>query len=161
MPKPSVGKKKALIASKAVSQGVNTKQKKKVRTNVHFFRPKTLKLDRKPKFPRRSIAGENKMDQYRIIRHPLTSESAMRKIEDQNTLVFIVDVRANKHQIRDAIFKMYQIKAAKVNTLIRTDGSKKAFVRLTSDFDALDVANTIGLVQIFYQVFFLQYILLY
>eukprot|EP01023_Acetabularia_acetabulum_P004313 TRINITY_DN11794_c0_g2_i1.p6 TRINITY_DN11794_c0_g2~~TRINITY_DN11794_c0_g2_i1.p6 ORF type:complete len:102 (-),score=4.35 TRINITY_DN11794_c0_g2_i1:406-711(-) len=101
------------------------------------------------------------MDQYRIIRHPLTSESAMRKIEDQNTLVFIVDVRANKHQIRDAIFKMYQIKAAKVNTLIRTDGSKKAFVRLTSDFDALDVANTIGLVQIFYQVFFLQYILLY
>merc|ERR1712169_102947 len=121
----------ALIASKAVQQGVNTKQKKKTRTSVHFYRPKTLKLNRNPKYPRRSVLGENKMDQYRILRHPLTTESAMRKIEDQNTLVFVVDVRANK----------YQIKAQKVNTLVRPDGSKKAFVRLTPDFDALDVAN--------------------
>ena len=90
--------------------------------------------------------GENKMDQYRILRHPLTTESAMRKIEDQNTLVFVVDVRANKYQIKDAVNKMYKIKAQKVNTLVRPDGSKKAFVRLTPDFDALDVANTIGLV---------------
>lgn len=86
------------------------------------------------------------MDQYRILRHPLTTESAMRKIEDQNTLVFVVDVRANKYQIKDAVNKMYKIKAQKVNTLVRPDGSKKAFVRLTPDFDALDVANTIGLV---------------
>merc|ERR1712188_250573 len=100
MPKPSVGKKKALIASKAVQQGVNTKQKKKTRTSVHFYRPKTLKLNRNPKYPRRSVMGENKMDQYRILRHPLTTESAMRKIEDQNTLVFVVDVRANKYQIK-------------------------------------------------------------
>jgi len=36
--------------------------------------------------------------------------------------------------------------ADKVNTLIRPDGSKKAYVRLTSDYDALDVANKIGLI---------------
>merc|ERR1711982_29199 len=129
MPKPSVGKKKALIASKAVQQGVNTKQKKKTRTSVHFYRPKTLKLNRNPKYPRRSVMGENKMDQYRILRHPLTTESAMRKIEDQNTLVFVVDVRANKYQIKDAVNKMYKIKAQKVNTLVRPDGSKKALNR--------------------------------
>ena len=86
------------------------------------------------------------MDQYRVIKHPLTSESAMKKIEDQNTLVFIVDLRANKYQIKDAVAKLYQIKAAKVNTLIRPDGTKKAFVKLTPDFDALDVANTIGVI---------------
>lgn len=115
----TVGKKKALIATKAVKQGVHTKQKKKIRSNVHFYRPKTLKLNRKPKFPRKSVNKENKMDQYQIIKHPLTTESAMKKIEDQNTLVFIVDLRCNKFQIKDAVNKMYNIKAQKVNTLIR------------------------------------------
>ena len=36
--------------------------------------------------------------------------------------------------------------ADKINTLIRPDGSKKAYVRLTSDYDALDVANKIGII---------------
>ena len=42
----------------------------------------------------------NKLDHYAIIKFPLTTESAMKKIEDNNTLVFIVDVKANKHQIK-------------------------------------------------------------
>lgn len=43
----------------------------------------------------------------------------MKKIEDNNTLVFIVDVKANKHQIKHAVKKLYDIDVAKVNTLIR------------------------------------------
>ena len=35
---------------------------------------------------------------------------------------------------------------AKVNTLIRLDGEKKAYVRLALDYDALDVANIIGII---------------
>ncbi|KAH6834551.1 ribosomal protein L23AB [Perilla frutescens var. hirtella] len=34
----------------------------------------------------------------------------------------------------------------KVNTLIRPDGTKKAYVRLTPDYDTLDVANKIGII---------------
>ena len=59
------------------------------------------------------------MDHYAIIKFPLTTESAMKKIEDNNTLVFIVDVKANKHQIKHAVKKLYDIDVAKVNTLIR------------------------------------------
>lgn len=70
----------------------------------------------------------------------------MKKIEDQNTLVFIVDVRANKPQIKAAIKSLYDIKAAKVNTLVRPDGQKKAYVRLSSDYDAIDVASKIGII---------------
>ena len=140
----SVGKKKALIASKAVAKGVNTKSKKNIRTSVHFYRPKTLVLSRKPKYARKSTVGDSGLDHFQILRYPLTTESAMKKIEDQNTLVFIVDIRANKYQIKDAVKKLYQIKAAKVNTLIRPDGKKKAFVKLTADSDALDVASKIG-----------------
>ena len=43
----------------------------------------------------------------------------MKKIEDNNTLVFIVDIRADKKKIKDAVKKMYDIQTKKVNTLIR------------------------------------------
>lgn len=81
-----------------------------------------------------------------ILKFPLTTESAMKKIEDNNTLVFIVDARATKKQIRDAVKRMYDIVADKINTLIRPDGAKKAYVRLAADYDALDVANKIGII---------------
>lgn len=69
----------------------------------------------------------------------------MKKIEENNTLVFIVDKRANKLQIKLAVKRLYEIDAVKINTLIRPDGKKKAYVRLTGDYDALDVANKVGL----------------
>jgi len=66
----------------------------------------------------------------------------MKKIEENNTLVFIVDVKANKRQIKMALKKLYDVDSVKLNTLIRPDGSKKAFARLTPDVDALDIAAT-------------------
>ena len=38
----------------------------------------------------------------------------MKKIEDNNTLVFIVDVKANKHQIKQAVRKLYDIDVKKL-----------------------------------------------
>merc|ERR1712177_131457 len=101
-------------------------------------------LQRNPKYPRKAIPKRNRMDAYAIIKHPLTTESAMKKIEDNNTLVFVCNVKANKYQIKAAVKKLYDINVSKVNTLIRPDGQKKAYVRLASDYDALDVANKIG-----------------
>ncbi|KAF9620001.1 hypothetical protein IFM89_010617 [Coptis chinensis] len=43
----------------------------------------------------------------------------MKKIEDNNTLVFIVDIRVDKKKIKDVVKKMYDIQTKKVNTLIR------------------------------------------
>lgn len=42
--------------------------------------------------------------------------------------------------------RLYDIQVKKVNTLIRPDGLKKAYVRLTPDYEALDVANKIGII---------------
>jgi large subunit ribosomal protein L23Ae len=53
---------------------------------------------------------------------------------------------STKKSIKDAVKKMYDIVTKKVNTLIRPDGQKKAYVRLTADYDALDVANKIGII---------------
>merc|ERR1711877_16771 len=131
---------------KALAQGTKGTRTTRVHFKTKLHRPKTLRLLRNPKYSRRSVPRENKLDQYGILKYPLTTESAMKKIEDNNTLVFIVDTRANKRQITEAVRKMYEIKAAKVNTLIRPDGLKKAYVRLTTDYDALDVANKIGII---------------
>jgi len=65
------------------------------------------------------ISVLDRLDQFKIIKYPLTTESAMKKIEDNNTLVFIVDKRANKPQIKMAVNKLYSIQVSKVNTLIR------------------------------------------
>uniref|UniRef100_A0A4W2IFM3 Large ribosomal subunit protein uL23 n=1 Tax=Bos indicus x Bos taurus TaxID=30522 RepID=A0A4W2IFM3_BOBOX len=107
-PPKAEAKAKALKAKKAVLKGVHSHKKKKIRTSPTFRRPKTLRLGRR-----------NKLDRYAIIKLPLTTESAMKKIEDNNTLVFIVDVKANKHQTKQAVGKLYDIDVAKVNTLIR------------------------------------------
>jgi len=137
---------KAKNAKKAALKGASSTIKRKTRTSVSFHRPKTLRLPRTPKYPRTSIPHVPRMDQYRTIISPLNTESAMKKIEEHNTLVFIVDLKSNKRQIKDAVKKLYEVDAAKINTLIRPDGKKKAYVRLTADFDALDVANKIGFI---------------
>lgn len=59
------------------------------------------------------------MDAHNIILYPLNTESAMKKIEENNTLVFIVDVKANKRQIKQALKKLYDVDTVKVNTLVR------------------------------------------
>ena len=110
---------KAKQAKKAALKGTQSHTVRKVRTSVSFHRPNTLRLPRAPRYPRKSVPHLPRMDQFRPIQHPLNTESAMKKIEDHNTLVFIVDIRANKRNIKDAVKKLYDVEAAKINTLIR------------------------------------------
>ncbi|ELK05438.1 60S ribosomal protein L23a [Pteropus alecto] len=86
----------------------------------------------------------NKIDHYAIIKFPLTTRVSLE--EDRGQLVFIVDIKANKHQIRGPMKKLYDTDMAKVKTLIKLDGEIKAYVQLAPDYDALDVANKIGII---------------
>uniref|UniRef100_A0A2K6SZB3 Large ribosomal subunit protein uL23 N-terminal domain-containing protein n=1 Tax=Saimiri boliviensis boliviensis TaxID=39432 RepID=A0A2K6SZB3_SAIBB len=113
-PFKSKAKAKALKVKKAVLKGVHSHKKKKIRISHTFQWPKTLRLRRQPKYPRKSAPRRNKLYHYAIIKFPLTTESAMKKIEDNNTLVL-----SNKHQIKQAVKKLCDIDVAKVNTLIR------------------------------------------
>ncbi|KAM5331011.1 large ribosomal subunit protein uL23-like [Glossophaga mutica] len=126
-PPKDEAKAKALRAKKAVLKGTHS-HKKKIHTSPTFRRPKTLQLQKQPKYPQKSAPRRNELDHYAIIKLPRTIESAMKKIEDNNTLVFTVDVKANQHQIKQAVRKLYDTDVAKVNTLIRPDGEMKAYV---------------------------------
>ncbi|CRG94956.1 60S ribosomal protein L23, putative [Plasmodium gallinaceum] len=131
---------------KKVKFGGKNQKQKKIRTSIHFKRPKTLKLPRNPKCPRIVKSCFRKtLDKYGIIKHPLTSEKAMKKIEEINTLVFICDKRADKKKIKKAVKSLFGITCDKVNVLNRLSGDKKAYVRLSPEHDALEVANKIGI----------------
>ncbi|KAI9168508.1 60S ribosomal protein L25 [Blastocladiella emersonii ATCC 22665] len=139
-------KAKAVAARKAALKGTQGTKTRKVRTSVTFHLPKTLRLARKPKYSRKSAPAAPRLNSLNILKNPLTTETAMKSIEDENTLVFLVDVLANKYQIKQAVKDSFQVEVKKVRTLIRPDGKKKAYVRLAADVDAMEVANRIGFV---------------
>jgi large subunit ribosomal protein L23 len=80
-----------------------------------------------------------------VVRYPLLSEDAVTLLEAENKITFIVDVRSDKHDIKRAIEQLYEVKVERVRTLITPEGDKKAFVKLTSDFKAADLAVRLGI----------------
>ena len=44
------------------------------------------------------------------------------------------------------MYGLSEVRSAEVNTLIRPDGKKKAYIHLTQNYDALDIANRIGII---------------
>ena len=80
-----------------------------------------------------------------ILIRALSTEKALRLIEKENTLTFLVDLRATKGEIKDEVENMFGVKVEKVNTLVTPRGEKKAYVKLTKDYKASDVAHKLGL----------------
>ena len=83
-------------------------------------------------------------DSYQIIKYPLSTELAVRLMDQENKLLFIVDKRAKKPQIKSAVEELFKVKVLKVNVLINK-GKKKAYVKLDPTTPAMDVATQLGL----------------
>ena len=47
---------------------------------------------------------------YKILIKPIVTENTFDLIEEQNKIVFYVDIRANKNMIREAVEKIYNVK---------------------------------------------------
>jgi len=80
-----------------------------------------------------------------IVKYPLLSEDAVTLLESENKITFIVNINSDKHDIRRAIQELYEVKVQDVRTLITPEGEKKAFVKLTPDFKASDLAVRLGI----------------
>ncbi len=85
------------------------------------------------------------MDPYKIIKNPLATEKAVRLMEAENKLVLIVNRKSTKSQIKEAVEEAFKVKVIKVNTLIDNKGIKKAYILLSVDTPAIDVATQLGL----------------
>jgi large subunit ribosomal protein L23 len=80
-----------------------------------------------------------------IITYPLMTESASLMVEKDNKLIFIVNFKAGKADVKRAVEVMYEVKVDRVNLLITPQGVKKAFVKLKPEYRASDVAIKLGI----------------
>ena len=80
-----------------------------------------------------------------IIKYPLATEKSIRLMESENKIVFVVERKANKQDIKVAVEQLFKVKVDNVNTLLSAKGKKKAYVKLSPDTPAIDLATSLGL----------------
>jgi large subunit ribosomal protein L23 len=85
------------------------------------------------------------IDLYNIIVRPVSSEKALSLIEKENVITLIVDRRVNKKIIKEAVEKIFGVKVVSVRTLITRDGEKKAYIKLSKEYKASDIATRLGM----------------
>ena len=85
------------------------------------------------------------MDANDVVFYPLMTESASLMVERDNKLIFMVNAKAGKTDIKRAVEELYAVKVSKVTVQLTPHGEKKAFVKLTSDYKASDVAIKLGI----------------
>ena len=79
-----------------------------------------------------------------ILKHPITTEKAIRIIEAENKITFSVDIKATSERIKREFEKEFKAKVVKINTLRR--GKRKiAYIRLSPETPAVDIATRLGL----------------
>ncbi|MGC8570952.1 50S ribosomal protein L23 [Caldivirga sp.] len=85
------------------------------------------------------------MSSQPIITRFILTEKAIRLAEKENTLTIVVPRSVNKKVIRDYVEKAYKVKVINVRTLITMEGEKKAYVRLSSENNAIELLTNLGL----------------
>ena len=85
------------------------------------------------------------MDSNEVIFYPLMTESASLMVEKDNKLIFIVNLKAGKSDVKRAVEQLYEVKVDRVTMLITPQGEKKAFVKLDPEYRASDVAIKLGI----------------
>ncbi len=80
-----------------------------------------------------------------MIRYPLLSEKAIDLIERQNKLVFLVENKATKMDVKKEVEELYKVKVANVNILNDRKGNKKAYVKLGKNSSAADLATQLNI----------------
>ncbi|MBI5393070.1 50S ribosomal protein L23 [Candidatus Woesearchaeota archaeon] len=80
-----------------------------------------------------------------IVKHAVASEKAIRMMEYENKLQFIVERKARKNEIKQALESLFGIKAKRINTYVDRAGEKRAIVTLSKDAVALDIGTQLGI----------------
>ncbi|MBI2172663.1 MAG: 50S ribosomal protein L23 [Candidatus Aenigmarchaeota archaeon] len=103
-------------------------------------------VTKKPK--KEEKKGEFKFDgqPYETIKFVLMTEKAVRFIETQNRLIFVVDRKAGKDEIKGAVQAAFQSKVSDVNVLIDQKGRKRAFVKFEKPGEAGEIAIRLGII---------------
>ncbi len=75
----------------------------------------------------------------------VTTEKAVKLIEQNNTLIIEIDRRKSKNEIEKEVELTFNVKVDDINTLIRNN-KKYAYVKLDKKNPAIDVATKLGMI---------------
>jgi len=76
---------------------------------------------------------------------PVTTEKAVRLLDTENTIIFEVDKRINKPEIKKQIEETFKVKVERINTLSRKN-KKFAYAKLKKENLAIDLATKLGMI---------------
>lgn len=85
------------------------------------------------------------VDPWTVLLYPLLTEKSIGRIETENKLVFIVKRKSNKKQIKWATERAFNVKVTDVKTLIDRKGRKKAWIQLSKEYPAAEIATRLGM----------------
>jgi large subunit ribosomal protein L23 len=81
-----------------------------------------------------------------VLLHPQVTEKAVKLIEAENKLIFIVAKDASRADVKKAVEILFEVKVQDVKMEITPDGKKRAYVRLAPEFMADEIAAKLGVV---------------
>ena len=85
------------------------------------------------------------MDAQQVILIPIVTEAVFDLIESHNKLVFYVNPKSNKAQIKQAFTELFDVVPLNINTAFTPTGQKKAYLQLPDTVVALDMATEWGI----------------
>lgn len=85
------------------------------------------------------------MDLQSVVKYPVSTERTLRTMETENKLLFVVDKKATKADVKKAVEALFKVKVVRVNTFIMA-GKKKAYVKFGAENPAIDVATQLGMI---------------
>ncbi|MBI4045083.1 MAG: 50S ribosomal protein L23 [Candidatus Diapherotrites archaeon] len=142
-------KKSATVGARSAGQSRDPDGKKNAKEEKNEV--KTAKGEEKvpqktalKKFEPVKLSPHEALEAYKIVLHPMITEKAINLIESENKLVFVVKKNANKGEIRKAVEGLYGIKVDSVNIVNDSKSRKKAFVKISTQFNAGEIATRLG-----------------
>lgn len=88
----------------------------------------------------------DKLDLNKVLKYPVSTEKAIRMIQNENKITFVVERKATKAEIKKAVEEIFKVKVAKVNTLSVLGKPKKAYIKLAKGYSAADLSADLGMI---------------
>ncbi len=81
-----------------------------------------------------------------ILQYPVATEKALNLVERENVITYVVDIGAGKPEIKKEFESTFKVKVIGINTVRTPYNRKRAYIRLTKEFPASEIAKRLKLV---------------
>lgn len=85
-------------------------------------------------------------DPHKVLLYPQATEKAVRLVETENKLLFIVANDATKSDVKRAVETLFEVRVNNVKVEITPEGRKRAYVKLAPEFMADEIAAKLGMI---------------